>query len=201
MEISSSSSRRIEITVLSGEDLRIDRRSVKKNAFVIVQTDAFNCWKTSIDELGGSHPSWNEKFSIDLPMNVRFVTLQVQCKTSSGNRSIGSANVPVSDFVGGYVPDNYLHFLSYRLRDPKGDKNGIINVSVRVKTPEYGTRSSKPPGFNVQGYAACSSQSAVGQGYASYSSSAGFRVPGRWSRERCSCLVRKPCINLLALWT
>ncbi|KAJ4727003.1 BON1-associated protein 2-like [Melia azedarach] len=176
MKSSCSLSRTIEITVLSAEDLRINRRSVKKNAFVIAQTDPFNYCKTKLDELGGSYPAWNERFFIDLPMHVHFITLQVQCKTSSGNRNIGFARVPVSDFVGGYVPDNYLHFLSYRLRDAKGDKNGIINISVRVKTPEYATSSSKPlpAGLNVQGYAACSSQTAGlnVQGYASYSSPA-----------------------------
>lgn len=36
------------------------------------------------------------------------------------------------DFIGDYTPEKYMHFLSYRLRDAQGQKNGIVNVSVRV---------------------------------------------------------------------
>ncbi|TXG62807.1 hypothetical protein EZV62_009801 [Acer yangbiense] len=170
------SSRRIEITVLSGENLRIDGKSVKKNAFVVVKVDPFNYGTTSVDALGGSYPSWNEKLDLELPKHASFITLEVQCKTSSVNRNIGFAQIPVSDFIGGYLPENYLHFLSYRLRDASRDKNGIINISVRVKAPEYSTYSSKN-GLNLSGYGTaavvgCSSQ--VGglnvQGYGMYSS-------------------------------
>lgn len=167
-ENSSSGYRTIELTVLSGEDLRIDRRLIKKNAFAIVQTDtSFNYRATKVDEVGGGHPSWNEKLVMELPMHARFITVQVQCKSktsSSGtnnnnnNKRVGFARIPISDFIGGYVPDNYLHFLSYRLRNAEGDKNGIINVSVRsLKVPAHQHASSsnylsKAPRLNVQGY-------------------------------------------------
>lgn len=172
LEKSSSGYRTIELTVLSGEDLRVDRRLIKKNAFAIVQTDtSFEYSTTKVDESGGSHPSWNEKLVIDLPMHARFITVQVQCKSkssSSGNNNnhnkiVGFARIPVSDFIGGYAPENYLHFLSYRLRNAKGDKNGIINVSVRslkVAADQHASSSnylSKAPRLNVQGYVpACS---------------------------------------------
>lgn len=181
------SSRVIELTVLSGEGLRIDRRLIKKNAFAIVQTDAFNYRKTKVDESGGSYPTWNEKLVMELPMHARFIDLQLQCKASNSgnnNKTVGFAKIPVSDFIGGYVPENYLHFLSYRLRDAKGDKNGIINVSVRVKlVPEYTTSNySSKSRLNVQGYTPdCSLQAATGlnvQGYSSYLSPAvGFGGP------------------------
>lgn len=149
-------SRKVEITILSGEDLRIDRKSVKKNAFVIVRVDPFNFRTTNIDTLGGSYPTWNEKLDIDLPDNSRYITLEVHCKSnSSGKRNIGTVNVPVSDFIGGYLPENYLHFLSYRLRDSSGEKNGIINISVRVNVPDYATCSSQAGVLNVQGYGTC----------------------------------------------
>lgn len=153
-----SSSRTVEITVLSGENLRLDKKQVKKNTFVVVQTDLFNCHTTRIDTVGGAYPSWNEKLVMELPMDARCVSLEVQTKTSSGNRSIGSAKIPVSDFIGGYAPENYLHFLSYRLRDAKWEKNGIINVSVRVKTPGYAKSSSKNKGLEMTGCSSFSSQ-------------------------------------------
>ncbi|GMN61278.1 hypothetical protein TIFTF001_030360 [Ficus carica] len=126
-------SRTLEITVLSGEDLRIYRRSVKKNAFVVVRTDTNNFQTTEID--GGSDPSWNEKFLLGLPSHAHGVTLEVHCKTVFGNIIVGAASVPVSDIVGGYVPETHLRFLSYRLKDSRGGRNGIINISVRMKVP------------------------------------------------------------------
>ncbi|WRX09914.1 C2 domain - like 7 [Theobroma cacao] len=143
-----SKSRTLEITILSGEDLRIDNKSVKKNAFVDVSIDPFNCKTTKMDGEGGSNPSWNDKLVMDMPMQTHFITLAVKCKASSGEKTVGLARIPVTDFIGGYSPETCLQFLSYRLRDPKGLKNGIINVSVRVKEPLH----------------ACSSQAAAGLG-------------------------------------
>ncbi|KAF2311166.1 hypothetical protein GH714_019780 [Hevea brasiliensis] len=92
-----STSRTLEITVLSCEDLRIDRRLVKKNTYVMVRTDPLNYRTTKMDTEGGAYPSWNQKLTIDMPLHERFITL----------------------------------------RDAKGERNGIVNVSVKVKVPEY----------------------------------------------------------------
>ncbi|TYH42975.1 hypothetical protein ES332_D11G097300v1 [Gossypium tomentosum] len=129
-------SRTLEITILSAEDLRIHNKSVKKNAFVVVQTDSFNSKTTKMNRKGGSSPSWNDKLVMDMPMHTRFVTLQVKCKSSGGrDKTVGLVRIPVTDFIGGYSPETCLQFLSYRLRDPKGLKNGILNVSIRLKEP------------------------------------------------------------------
>ena len=131
-----SSSRTIEITVLSGENLCLDRRSIKKNAFVVVRSNGGNDFRTTgIDVNGGSNPNWNEKLLLELPLHATALTVEVYCKTSTGNRLVGTAMVPISDFTGGYLPENYMHFLSYRLRNQKGERNGIINLSVRTKVP------------------------------------------------------------------
>lgn len=37
------------------------------------------------------------------------------------------------DFMGRYLFEGYLNFLSYRLRDEYGDKCGIVNVLIMVK--------------------------------------------------------------------
>ncbi|KAM3698647.1 hypothetical protein ACB098_06G203400 [Castanea mollissima] len=131
----------LEITVISGEDLRNNRRPIKKNAFVVVRTDSYNSRRTDMDTDNGSYPKWNEKLVVDMPMHAQFITLEVQCKTSLGNKTVGTTRIPVSDFVGGYMPESYLHFLSYRLRDQNGERNGIVNISVRVKVPEYASCS------------------------------------------------------------
>ncbi|PON52935.1 C2 domain containing protein [Parasponia andersonii] len=131
-----TSSRTVEITVISGENLRVDRRSIKKNAFVVVRPDGGSDFRmTEIDADGGSYPRWDKKFVLDLPAQAPAVSVEVYCKTAFGNRVVGVARVPVSDFSGAYVPETYLHFLSYRLRDQRGERNGIINISVRSKVP------------------------------------------------------------------
>ena len=84
----------------------------------------------------GGLPTWNEKIVVDFPSQARFLTVEVHCKTYSGEKVVGMTRIRATDFSGGYFPDNYLHFLSYRLRDGKGERNGIINLSVRVKVPE-----------------------------------------------------------------
>ncbi|KAK8654541.1 hypothetical protein V6N13_128504 [Hibiscus sabdariffa] len=129
-------SRTLEITILSAEDLRTGNRPVKKNAFVVVSIDSFNSKATKIDGEGGSYPSWNDKLVMEMPVQTRFITLQVKyCKGSSsgGEKLVGVARIPVMDFTGGYSPETCLQYLSYRLRDAKGLKNGIINVSLRLK--------------------------------------------------------------------
>ncbi|XP_057980459.1 BON1-associated protein 2-like [Malania oleifera] len=160
---SSSSLRTLEITVISGEGLRLGGRRKAKNAFVTIRTDHYNSRTTRVDPEGGSHPSWNEKLVVDLPVHSRFVTVAVQCRAGSGTRPVGTALIPATDFFGGYTPENYLHFLSYRLRDPTGVRNGIINISVRVKAaPEVGgvsswTELSRP--YRVEGSLACGKDS------------------------------------------
>ncbi|XAR54084.1 hypothetical protein NMG60_11029089 [Bertholletia excelsa] len=133
-------SRVLEITVISGEDIREGRHlaSDKKKAFVVVRTDSWNAQSTAAVAGSGGRPAWNEKLVVDMPAHAPFLTVEVQCRSSSrsGNKLIGAARIPVTDFAGGYLPENYLHFLSYRLRDARGERNGIINLSVRVKVPQ-----------------------------------------------------------------
>ncbi|WCJ23162.1 hypothetical protein M5689_005205 [Euphorbia peplus] len=128
-----SSSRNLEITILSAENLTLFGKPVKKDVFVVVRTDNLNSKSTGADRDGGSNPIWNQKLDMEMASHSRSITLQVQCRIGSENRVIGTASVPVSDFSGGYFPANYLHLLSYRLRDSRGEKNGIVNVSVKLR--------------------------------------------------------------------
>ncbi|KAK4769098.1 hypothetical protein SAY86_027248 [Trapa natans] len=143
----------VEITVVSAEDLRIGKKPVKKNAFVKMKADsAVECCTTvtSAEERGGNNnlTIWNEKLAVDLrPGDLRsgFITVEVYCKvTSSKNKLVGGVRVPVSDFLGGFLPSNHPQFLSYRLWDSTYERNGVINISVRVKSPEpVGRRCSQ----------------------------------------------------------
>ena len=131
-------SRTLEITVISGENLYVDQNPVTKDTYVVVRTESLNCCTTKMAMEGGSgsNPSWNEKFLLDMPMHARSITFEVQCKTSKGIKNIGVARIAVSDFLGPNLQENCLQVLSYRLRDWEGRRNGVINFSVRMKTPE-----------------------------------------------------------------
>ncbi|KAF5464976.1 hypothetical protein F2P56_015011 [Juglans regia] len=121
----SMASRTLEIMVISCEDTQNNQKHVKKNPLC----------RTKTDKDGGSYPCWNEKHNVDIPMHAWFIIVEVQCKTSARDKTLGMERIPVSDFIGGFVPRNYLHFLSYRLRDSNGEWNGIINVSIKAKVP------------------------------------------------------------------
>ncbi|XP_022147243.1 BON1-associated protein 2-like [Momordica charantia] len=131
-----SISRTLQITVISAEDLSRHRKSLKKNSFATVRIDSQNIGSTLIDGEGGSYPFWNHKIEFNLPSNVSFITVDVHCGNFSRNKIVGTTRVPVSDFLGGSLPETYLHILSYRLRDVRGNRNGIVNISVRVTAPD-----------------------------------------------------------------
>lgn len=135
MAASNFPSRTIEITVISGENLQIRGKPISGDLFVTVRSDLQSeSASTKIDRDGGGFPRWNEKLVLDLPMHEAFVLVEVRRRGSGRKiRTVGTARVPVSDFTAGYVPESHLQFLSYRLRDDRGERNGIVNLSVRVK--------------------------------------------------------------------
>ncbi|KAF6154501.1 hypothetical protein GIB67_028393 [Kingdonia uniflora] len=135
----------LEITVLSAEDLRLSKRSIKKNSFVTIRTTPQTFKSTCMDAVNGSYPIWDEKFELSLPDSVTYITVEVQCRSGAGVMTlIGAAKVPVSDFMNALMPVGYLHFLSYRLRDRDEERNGIINLSIKAKVPEGYVRPVLP---------------------------------------------------------
>ncbi|CAH8325269.1 unnamed protein product [Eruca vesicaria subsp. sativa] len=159
----STMKRSLEIELISGEGLKIDRKPVKRKTFCVVRIDQ----KTRVcklDETGGSYPTWKDKIEMDMPINgsVRFISIEVLYRTSSGaEKNVGVAKIPVTDFMGGFAPQGHLNFLSYRLRDEYGDKSGIVNVSIMVKPDGNDVRFSSPSMVATRDYAACSSQAAA----------------------------------------
>ncbi|XP_058739879.1 BON1-associated protein 1-like [Vicia villosa] len=133
----------LEITILNAENLHVNNENyIKKNAFVSLWSDSSstneNCYSTKENSEecdGGNCVSWNEKLVIEVPLKSRFIIADVKYKTSWGNiKSVGMTRIPVSDL---HVHDNHVQFLSYRLWDSKVRRNGVINISVRVKAMEY----------------------------------------------------------------
>jgi Ca2+-dependent lipid-binding protein len=137
-------SQTIEITILSAENLQENNKAIKGNTFVTIQCDGSNneVSTTKLDSEGGSYPTWNEKLVIDVPLHARSVTIEVKYKTRGSSSSVGMARIPVSDFLGGYVHENQLQFLSYRLWDNRVRRNGVVNISVKVKMSQQSSCSN-----------------------------------------------------------
>ncbi|KAK3428728.1 BON1-associated protein 2-like [Eucalyptus grandis] len=129
---------RLEITAISGEDLRFHKKPLK-NAIVVVRADSADPCMTEPAAEDGTNPRWNKKLTLDVPLHGEFITVEVHCKRSSwrDHKLVGGVRIPVSEILGGLTPANYLHFLSYRLRDNYGIRNGIINISVKSTAPAY----------------------------------------------------------------
>ncbi|XP_056160600.1 BON1-associated protein 2-like [Syzygium oleosum] len=130
--------RSLEVTAISGEDLRYHKKPLK-DAIMVVRADSDDHCMTKPAAEEGTNPKWNEKLSLDVSMHGEFITVEVHCKRSSwrDHKLVGGVRIPVSDILGGLTPENYVHFLSYRLRDNYGIRNGIINISVKSTTPAY----------------------------------------------------------------
>ncbi|KAL5727603.1 hypothetical protein ACHQM5_000782 [Ranunculus cassubicifolius] len=156
--------RSLEINLISAEDLRKGhgRRFISKNAFATVSTAPNNAQSTTMDTDGGSFPSWFQTFDVPLPSNVKHIKIDVNYKNGSNVKVIGSANIPVSEFLDDYVPPTCIHFLSYRLRDYNGYPNGIVNLSIRMKGGEnYGNQQFRvQPSFKNSN--ACTSAPVLG---------------------------------------
>ncbi|CAM8897501.1 unnamed protein product [Rhodiola kirilowii] len=123
----------VEITIISCEDLTTTsfKKPIRKNARGVIRMPHCNeqVCSTSLDKEGGSFPRWNEKFTMEMSSWANWFDVEIY---SGMEKVIGKARIPASDFVGGILPEGYLNFLSYRLREKNGEWNGIVNVSVRV---------------------------------------------------------------------
>ena len=129
----------LELTVLSADDLRVSGKPATKNVFVVVRAESLTSHTTSFkgDDGGNGFVSWNEKFMVDVAPHARSIAFEVKCKTPMGSvKDVGVARIALSDFMGTVVPDHCLQFLSYRLRDWDGLRNGVINFSVRAAGAE-----------------------------------------------------------------
>ncbi|ESW06953.1 hypothetical protein PHAVU_010G090100 [Phaseolus vulgaris] len=125
-------SRTLEITVISGENVRI-----MEDAYVVVRAESLNCCTTRpAKDDGTNFLSWNEKFLLDMPMHARSITFEVQCTKFKAFRPLGVARIAASDILGdAAVPENQLQELSYGLRDWEGKRNGVIHFTVKVVPP------------------------------------------------------------------
>ncbi|MED6121274.1 hypothetical protein PIB30_028524 [Stylosanthes scabra] len=131
----------LEITIISGENICVDRTPIAENIFVTVRAESLNCCTTKIVSENGGTIAWNEKFILDIPMHAKSITFEVQCKKYKAARPVGVARIGVLDVLVGQniasstENNNGVRMLSYELRAWDGRRNGVIHFSVRVVVP------------------------------------------------------------------
>ncbi|MED6158433.1 hypothetical protein PIB30_032756 [Stylosanthes scabra] len=152
----------LELMVQSVEGLQLERKpaTTKNNLFVVVRAESINSYTTCMAKQGDTNNNltWNHKLVVDVPLHASSITLDVKSKTLKGVKDIGIARVAVSEFMGcgggGGIPQHCLQFLSYRLTDWEGRRNGVLNFSVRVlNSPEYAGKVVSSCGFQMRGTA------------------------------------------------
>ncbi|XP_054782228.1 BON1-associated protein 2-like [Prosopis cineraria] len=131
-----ASSLTLEVTVLSADNLRVDRTPVTNNVYVVVRAESINSFATGMVSATTSQFLWNDKFLVDMAVHTRSITFEVKHKTAMGVvKNVGVARIAVSDFLGGGgsgMVEDCSKVLSYRLRDGEGWPNGVINFEVKV---------------------------------------------------------------------
>ncbi|KAL1219181.1 BON1-associated protein 1 [Cardamine amara subsp. amara] len=124
----------LEIDIRSAEGLKLNRKPVMKKTFAVVKIEE-KSRNSNLDESRRSDPTWNYKTEMPINGDAKFIYIEVFYRTGCGHdKKIGEAKIPTNDFMGRYSPQGHFNFLSYRLRDKFGDKCGIVNVSIMVKS-------------------------------------------------------------------
>lgn len=123
----------LEVTIRSAEGLEVGRCWRDGNVFAAVNFGASNHAATETDSDG----RWNQTLHLQFRTDVERMRIELKRPTLFGkDKVLGFAEIPVSDFRNDCAPPNYLHILSYSLRNLSGRRIGIIvNISVRVKQP------------------------------------------------------------------
>ncbi|KEH18944.1 putative C2 domain-containing protein [Medicago truncatula] len=142
----------LEITIISGQNISVDRNSKGDDIYVVVRAESLNSCTTKMVKENEGLLSWNEKFLLDIPSHAKSVTFEVQCKKYKGAHPIGVARIALSDFLGDDSSlQSGVQTLNYGLRDWDGRKNGVINFSVRRVTQEGNLCVEKEQGIEDVG--------------------------------------------------
>lgn len=106
----------------------INGRSVKKNTYVRCSNGPSELSRNNNRHGGGSYPSWDRKLVLDMSIREIFTTLEGHCRIFDCEWFHGIESIYQRVISSFWVID---------WRSQKGDQNGIINVPVRLRVPEY----------------------------------------------------------------
>jgi Ca2+-dependent lipid-binding protein len=90
--------RAIEITIISGQNICVDRNSKADDIYVVVRTDSLNSCTTKMAKQNEDLLSSNEKFKLHIPTHAKSVIFEVQCKKYKGAPPIGVARIALFGF-------------------------------------------------------------------------------------------------------
>ncbi|XP_058222448.1 BON1-associated protein 2-like [Rhododendron vialii] len=144
----------MELTVISAEDLKPKSSALfprQLRPFVTLTLPSTNgdkpvhVYQTTVDEAGGTNPSWGDKFHIPLDHNSTssfyqrqyyhpLIYLQLCTKDLMGGQTqLGWCQIPAADILDGLSPAGHVRRLSYRLRARDGCRgHGVVNIAVKL---------------------------------------------------------------------
>ncbi|KAK7382126.1 hypothetical protein VNO80_00839 [Phaseolus coccineus] len=88
----------LEITIMSGENISVDRNSVAEMN-VVVRAESLNCCTTKMVNGDDGVHAWNEKLLLEVPSYASSLTFEVQCNKYRKLRPVGVARIALLDLL------------------------------------------------------------------------------------------------------
>ncbi|CAN6546137.1 unnamed protein product [Malus baccata var. baccata] len=133
--------REIEVLMISAQDLKNVKHVTQVRAYAVVYVEKdYHAARTSVDEHGGTNPTWNEvvkvKFREDLLENDVLAALNVDIYAHGlvREKPVGSARVLLCDVLKGgdarEPADNPIQCMTVQVWRPSGRPHGLLNLWV-----------------------------------------------------------------------
>jgi len=138
-EVLEPQKRKIEVMIISAEDLEDVKRIGKMRCYAVAYIDPEHKASTRIDEEGGINPNWKQKLVLaaddQLLSNVlAAITVEIYCHGHIREKLVGTARILTSELLKGGDPmnpsDNPIQCIAVQVRRPSGRPQGILNIWV-----------------------------------------------------------------------
>jgi len=138
-EVLEPQKRKIEVMIISAEDLEDVKIFSKMRCYAVAYIDPEHKTSTRIDEEGEIKPTWNEKLVLDADDKLlstvwAAITVEIYCHGHIKEKLVGTAGVLISDLLHGGNPknplDNPIQCITVQVRRPSGRPQGILNIWI-----------------------------------------------------------------------
>lgn len=132
----------LELNVIAAQDLAPVGRSMR--TYAVAWTDPDRKLSTRVDSLGGTNPTWNDKFVFRVDEDFLYdenstITIDVYALHWFRDIHVGTAHVLAEDIIPPSRPSHTsnnkptgMRFVGLQVRRPSGRPKGILNVGVAV---------------------------------------------------------------------